>query len=117
MNYLKFELIFKYAVFIISIIFIILFCVSCLNSQAEEWNAKGYDLYLAGSHDEAIKCYDEALKLDPSNAYAWKYKGDALRELIKYDEALKCYEKAIIIAPDFKQAKKSRELLLAIMKK
>ena len=31
-----------------------------------------------GKYDEAIKAYDEAIRLDPNYAMAWNNKGDAL---------------------------------------
>jgi tetratricopeptide (TPR) repeat protein len=38
------------------------------NSYA--WNNKGNALHNLGKYNEAIKCYDEAIELEPSNAYA-----------------------------------------------
>ena len=41
-------------------------------------------------YDEAIKAYDEAIKLDPNIADAWNNKGwSALNGQGKYDEAIK----------------------------
>ena len=39
-----------------------------------------------GKYDEAIKAYDEAIKLDPQYAMAWYNKGNALDNQGKYDE-------------------------------
>ena len=42
------------------------------------WNNKGIALYGQGKYDEAIKAYDEAIRLDPNYAMAWNNKGIAL---------------------------------------
>ena len=36
---------------------------------------KVYSLNNIGKYEEAIKCYDEAIKLNPKNEYAWNNKG------------------------------------------
>jgi tetratricopeptide (TPR) repeat protein len=38
-------------------------------------------------YDLAIKCYDDAIRLDPSYAAAWYNKGEALRKLHRNSEA------------------------------
>ena len=50
-------------------------------------------------YDEAMKCYDKALEIDPKNANVLCNKGASLNELGKYDEAMKCYDKALEIDP------------------
>jgi tetratricopeptide (TPR) repeat protein len=47
--------------------------------------------------DEAIKCYDKALEIDPKYANAWNNKGIFFNNLGRKDEALKAYEKALEI--------------------
>jgi tetratricopeptide (TPR) repeat protein len=32
-------------------------------SDAENWHNKGVDLYDSGKYEEAIKCYDKAIKM------------------------------------------------------
>ena len=46
-------------------------------------------------HDEAIKCLDEAIRLDPGPAPAWFNRGNALREIGRLPEALASFEAAI----------------------
>ena len=45
------------------------------------WYNKGIALDNLGKYDEAIKAYDEAIKLDPNDAVAWNNKGVALFSL------------------------------------
>ena len=55
-------------------------------------------------NNEAVKCYDEAIKINPDVAAAWSNKGIALGNLGKYDEAVKCYDEAIKINPSYAEA-------------
>jgi Flp pilus assembly protein TadD len=52
-----------------------------------------------------MKCYDEAIKLDPNYATAWNHKGAALGRLGKYDEAIK-------LNPNFVEAWKNKGVAL-----
>jgi len=61
---------------------------------------EGYDLYKLGKFEEAIKCYDEVLNIDPKDIDALNNKGIALGKLGKLDEAIKCYDKASKINPE-----------------
>ena len=63
------------------------------------WNNKGIALDSQGKYDEAIKAYDEAIRLDPNYADAWNNKGIALDDQGKYDEAIKAYDEAIRLDP------------------
>ena len=48
-----------------------------------------------GKYEEAIKCYDRILKLNPYSKTALGYKGLALLKLNRHSEAIHCYEKAL----------------------
>lgn len=50
--------------------------------KAEEW-------------ESAVIAYEEALKLDPENAWLWGGKGDALKQIGRTDEAQTCWHKCI----------------------
>jgi len=52
-----------------------------------------------GRYEEAIKCYDKAIQINPDDAGGWYGKGLALKQMGRYDEAVNCYDKAIQITP------------------
>ncbi len=51
-------------------------------------------------HTEMLAAYEQAVQLDPKDAYAYILKGEALYELERYEEALDAYEKAIELDAD-----------------
>lgn len=61
---------------------------------AEVWCNKGIALADQNEYDEAIKAYDEAIRLDPDDAEAWYHKGIALEALGKIAEATAAFIKA-----------------------
>ena len=62
-----------------------------INSLYDEGNF----LLCSGKYEEAIKCYDRILKLNPYSKTALGYKGFALLKLNRRSEATRCYEKAL----------------------
>ncbi len=54
-----------------------------------------------GTDKDAINCYNEALKLNPSLARAWCSKGYALIKLKKYEESHACLDEALRINPRY----------------
>jgi tetratricopeptide (TPR) repeat protein len=54
----------------------------------ENWTNKGIVLGNLGRSDEALKCFDEAIEINPQFAEGWFNKGVVLKKLHKYDEAL-----------------------------
>ena len=64
-------------------------------NEAEKLFDKGNDLLNLGKPEQAIKCYDEAIRINPEYADTWKNKGVVLSLLGKSKEALKCVEKPI----------------------
>jgi len=66
---------------------------------------------------DAIKCYDEVIKLNGENDEAWTNKGNALRALDKVDEALKCFERALEVNPDNIEAKNGKAIIEKARKK
>ena len=87
--------------------FIVLLALTPLaqcQQTAEDWFNEGNALSSQGKYDEAIKAYDEAIRLDPNFAKAWNNKGIALYGQGKYDEAIKAYHEAIRLDPKYAEA-------------
>jgi tetratricopeptide (TPR) repeat protein len=71
------------------------------------WYSKGIALNSMEKYDEAIKAFDEAIRLEPilyGGAEAWVGKGYALDGLGKYNEAIEAYDKAINLDQNFSSA-------------
>ena len=78
--------------------------------MSEELYKKGLAHSKIEDYEEAIKCFDKAVELDPNNALAWISKANALTESGNNVEAKKCMEMAEKIDPkyDFSQILKNR---------
>ncbi|MEI6046782.1 MAG: tetratricopeptide repeat protein, partial [Chloroflexota bacterium] len=57
-----------------------------------------------GEMEQALECFDQALRLDPSYAVAWNRKGQVLDKLGRYNEALSCYDQALKLDPNINGA-------------
>jgi tetratricopeptide (TPR) repeat protein len=71
---------------------------------AYSWNNKGAALHQLGQFEEALKCYDKMLEIDPRDATALCNKGNVLRDLGRYEEAISCCDKALALDPQSKNA-------------
>jgi tetratricopeptide (TPR) repeat protein len=67
---------------------------------ADAWVNKGMSLDRSGKPEEAMKCFDKALKINPRDPNAWGGKALALYRLGKFREAIPCYDKALDITPE-----------------
>lgn len=72
-------------------------------NSAEEWYKKG--VALAGTnklegYSAALKCFDRAIEIDPTNADYWNLKGNMYTVFDDWYSAIKCYDKAIELEPD-----------------
>jgi tetratricopeptide (TPR) repeat protein len=83
--------------------------VSTLGNMSEELYKKGLAHAKIEDYEEAIKCFDKAVELDPNNALVWISKANALTECGNDVEARKCLEVAAKIEPkyDFSQTLKN----------
>ncbi len=75
-------------------------------SWAEESVRRGVDFAKRGDYTTAIKCYEQALELDPRNAVAFVAKGAALANQGKFKDAAMDLEKALKINPQVENAQK-----------
>ncbi len=80
--------------------------------EAREWVEKGDALKGEMRFEEALKCYECALELDPVNPRYWFARGKVLSAATRNQEALACFEKALAIDPKYLMAwaGKAREL-------
>lgn len=68
--------------------------------DANDRVVKGSNLMKLGRPEEAIACFDEVLRLDPSYRVAWQGKGGVLLAQGRYEEALACFDRALALDPD-----------------
>ncbi len=67
--------------------------------DAHAWNNKGYALNALGRYEEALRAYDEAIRLNPEYKEAYYNKGATLEQIGRYEEALQAYKKAVELNP------------------
>ncbi|RMH80332.1 MAG: tetratricopeptide repeat protein, partial [Calditrichaeota bacterium] len=65
--------------------------------SAEEWNQRGCGFDRLGEHEQALPCFDEAIRLDTSDARFFLDRGVALMHLKQLDAAIKDFEQALQI--------------------
>jgi len=64
---------------------------------------RGLYLYLSNKDDEAIKCFNKILKIQPNNEVALYQKGWALEKLGRKKQAKRCFDRLIKIKPRYKE--------------
>ena len=67
--------------------------------KANDWFKQGNSLYESKRYEEALRCYDQAVNLDPGNTRAWDNRGLCFADLNRHVEAIPCYDKALQIDP------------------
>ncbi|MBM3739597.1 MAG: tetratricopeptide repeat protein, partial [Acidobacteria bacterium] len=50
--------------------------------------------------EEALRCAEESVRLNPGYALGWRTRGALLRDLGRHEEGLDCYDRALAIDPD-----------------
>ena len=68
------------------------------------WISKGNSFAKIGKHEEAIWCYDEAIKIKPDSASIRYNKGTILARIGKHEEAIWCYDEALRLSPNYIEA-------------
>ena len=63
-----------------------------LNLEALKY--KAYSLYFLGRFEDAIACYDRAIKIEPDNPSSYAGKSKALDKIGRFKESRDCYEQA-----------------------
>ncbi len=69
------------------------------NNTVEYWLNEGNGFYLAGSYEQAVASYAEAVKLNPYLSEGWLNMGNALYFLGKYQESLNAYDAVLGLEP------------------
>ena len=82
----------------------------CSNKKETYYKEKGKALYNLKKYREAIKCFDEALKINPHYITAKKYKESA-EEKLKEEEKLKKIKELKEFAEDYKKQKDYKEAI------
>jgi len=78
---------------------------------------QGFIFSVNRDYENAIKCFDEAIKIYPKDADAWFGKGFVLYRQGKFDEALMAYDETIKIEPENAMAWNNRGLVLSDLRK
>jgi tetratricopeptide (TPR) repeat protein len=112
--------------FVVVLMALAVLCVSAVAQEntAEGWFKKGSELFRNGSYDDAVKAYDRAIELEPSNAtfYISKVPGLNLLALLtnnqsKHNESLQAIDKALEIDPKNPKAWELKGNALSQMKR
>ncbi|MFQ5532686.1 MAG: tetratricopeptide repeat protein [Candidatus Methylomirabilales bacterium] len=69
------------------------------------WNNKGLCFFNKRRYQEAIECFNEAIKFDSNLKQAWFNKSICLREVGDTLGAMRCVKRALEIDPSYKEAK------------
>ncbi|MCB0410618.1 MAG: tetratricopeptide repeat protein, partial [Flavobacteriales bacterium] len=68
---------------------------------AKVWLKKGITSRCLNKHQEAITCFDKALKIDNKDVEIYYHKGMSLFELNKTEKAIDCFDKALKIDENY----------------
>lgn len=74
------------------------------DTSANSWNNLGLLAAREGHPDDAIRCFQEALKSSPDHLIALDNMGSAYRQQKRWDQARKTYERALEVNPDDPEA-------------
>jgi len=69
-----------------------------------EWNQKGDFFVINGQLDQAIKCYDKAISIDPHDFEAYNEKGNVLLGLSNFSSASEAFKKFYAINNNYLKA-------------
>ena len=86
-------------VLLILAVVLCLFLTGCRDKSANHYYHRGSDYMIAEEYDQAILCFDKAIKMNPRFAMAYFERGTAYFSKREYDLAISDYNKGIEIAP------------------
>ena len=82
------------------------------NFAAVDFNRLGTAHLLISDFDQALRCYDQAIELEPDEPSHRNNKGGALARLQRFDLALEVYDECLAIDPEHTTAKDAKKKLL-----
>ncbi|MDD8031184.1 MAG: tetratricopeptide repeat protein [Acidobacteriota bacterium] len=98
----------------ILVIILLLGLTSCASTQSQQDKAREKDpqyqynlglFYLNNNNiDEAIKCFNKSLSLNPKNHLAWNALGLAQSMKANFENSIRAFEKALEVNPQFSEA-------------
>jgi serine/threonine protein kinase/predicted negative regulator of RcsB-dependent stress response len=74
--------------------------IELLDQTPEEYRKQGHAFRDAGVYDRALRAYERAIQLDPSNPLAYYGLAKVFWELQRYEEALAAYDKIVYLQPE-----------------
>lgn len=83
----------------------------------EEWLEEGVTLSDLKHYEEALAAYEQAIRLDPTDADCYYMKGHLLYNLKRYRKALAAYEQAIRFEPNYVHAYNGKGNALSDLKR
>jgi len=86
----------------------LIFLRSAFSQDAQLFYQKGLDAIKSNQYEEAIKNFDEAIKLKKDEPVIWYNRGIVKSWLRRYEEAIEDFDQAIILNPAHKKAYNSR---------
>ena len=78
--------------------------------------SEGKKLNGEDKYEEAVICYDKAIKIDPKNAEAWRGKGESLA-MISAKKAMICFDRLIELKPADVRAWAWKEMLSRLLER
>ena len=82
------------------------------NFTAVDFNRLGNAHLLNNDFDQALRCYDRAIELEPEEPSHLNNKGGALARLQRFDLALETYDECLELEPNHITAKEAKQKLL-----
>ena len=81
----------------------------------EYWNKKGSTLGKERNFEEALYCFNQAIKMDKRYATAWYNKALCLKNLERYEKSLKAFDRAVQLNPNDPTMHRKREEVAIIV--
>jgi len=83
------------------IIFLMITACADREQQSRDLVKKGKKKLSMGLNDEAMECFEEAIRKDRNNFEAWHRRGTTKISYAKYEESLSDFDMAIELKPDY----------------